>query len=332
MPAIQGSGGFDSRNVPRLGQKIYFDGLSDAIAKNKVMVIDKFASHPHILQNGTSAAPVSVNTLPTAVADNVNTVIFPDAFGCNYAELYQTTAQTLQPLRHATKGLDLGGDKVDDEGLEIVFGGNHANNPLAMFTGTNAAASNGDEGIIIDATFEIADVSGIDQFGILIRKQEAYQAPAAAGTPYYATGDALYTDFALFGFAAAVATPNIIRSSTDIANAGSSVVSSTTFSVPDNGIVRLMMEVRNRKVFYWINGILAGNRIAVDGIGAAIAAQFALVPTSYTFGYNLTLIPGIFVRQTTTAPTAVFLRKLRIGPRSSFDLNYDGRVGDGVSR
>jgi hypothetical protein len=328
MPAIQGSGGFDARSVPRLGQKIYFDSLSDAIAKNKVMVVDKFSSHPHILQNGTGAVPVSVNTLPTAVQDNVNTMFIPDAFGCQYAELSQTTAQTLLPLRHATKGLEIGGDKVDNESLEIVFGGNHANNPLAMFTGTNAAAQNADEGIILDATFEITDVSGLDQFGIFLRNQEAYAVPAS----FLTTGDPLYQNIALFGFAATVATPNIIRSSTDIANSGSSLVSSTGFSVPDNGIVRLMMEMRGRKVFYWINNILAGNRIAVDGIGGAIAAQFAQVPASYTFAFNMTLIPGIFVRQDTTAPTAVYLRKFRTGPRSAFGLNPDGRVGDGVVR
>jgi hypothetical protein len=168
----------------------------------------------------------------------------------------------------------------------------------------------------------------MDQFGIFLRKQEGYIVP----TSFLTGGDPLYTDIALFGFAAAAATPTPIRSSTDIANGGAAVVSSTGFTVPDTGIVRLMMEVRGRKVFYWINNILTGNRIAIDGIGGAIAAQFAQVPTSYTFAYNLTLVPGIFLRNDATTPGTVFLRSFRTGPRSAFGLNPDARVGDGVAR
>lgn len=328
MPSPR-SNGANPRNVPMFGQKIYANGLSDAVLRNKLSVVNRFASRPIIEQYGTQGSPVTVPTMPTAAAGNIGQLVLLDAFGNQFLEHYQSTAQTLMPSLHATKGLLISGDLVDNESQEFCFGGNHVNNPISIFTGTSSTQGDGtnEGGFIFRATFEIADVSGMDQFGLLIRKQEDYAVPVS----FLSGADAGYTDFNLFGFAAAGGATAIVRSATDIANSGVNVVSSTGFAVSDGGIVTLEMRVIGRKVYYYINGVPCGTPVKYDGAGASITQQNTQVPTSYTFGYNLNLIPDLFIRNDATTPGAVYMRDYMVGPLTAFGLNPDGRTGDSYS-
>src|SRR5687768_6744474 len=111
------------------------------------MQIERLSADPLILQYGTQAARVGVPALPTAAADGLNSIVFPNAYGFRSIEMHQVTAQTLMPLLHATKGLEIGLDKVDNESVEYVPGGNSAANPLGFTAGT-------DPGCFFEATFE----------------------------------------------------------------------------------------------------------------------------------------------------------------------------------
>lgn len=274
--------------------------LSPGFRNRKIMFLPRVASHPRILQNGTQAAPVSVPTLPTGVQDNIDTIHFAEALG-HVLEMYQTTAQTLMPLRHATKGLEIGLDKVDNESVEYVPGGNHAANPLGCLAGT-------DPGVFIRATLEIADVSGSDQLVVGFRKQEAYVVP----TSFLSTGDALYTDFYGVGFSGS-ANPNDVKTMKDLNNAGSTVIFDTGFNFADGGIHTLEVRVKGRKVSVFINGVGLGGIVKKDGLGAAITAQPTLTPPAFSFDAGDFLIPFIFSRYDAAAPGAIYLRSLACG-------------------
>jgi hypothetical protein len=79
-------------------------------------------------------------------------------------DVYQTTAQTLAPTFTAGKGLEISLDQVDNESVEYVFGGNDALNPFRYVAGDVTDEDNGRDGVIFEATFEITDASGLDQF------------------------------------------------------------------------------------------------------------------------------------------------------------------------
>lgn len=301
--------GSDPSRCVREGYKLNQFMMSDAVRAGKVMAFGHLgasipSTRPLILQHGTQAAPVSVPTLPTAVQDNIDTIMLPGCIGNNIVEMHQTTAQTLMPLLHATKGWEIALDQVDNETVQYVLGGNNANNPLSYLVGT-------DPGMVLRATFEITTNNGSDQFGILVRKQENYVVP----TSFLSGGSSGYTDCALFGYAAAVTSPNVIRASTTVGSAVS-VVSSTGFTVTSGSIITLEMRIRQGgKVTYFINGSSCdgGSRVTKDGAGTTITSQTPTQPNSYTFTSGLRLIPSIFVRQD-AATTTVFLRRLFCGP------------------
>jgi hypothetical protein len=253
------------------------------------------------MQYGTQAAPVTVPTFPTALQDNVDVIHLAEAFGLKAIELYQTTAQTLMPSRHATKGLEIGLDEVNNESAEYVPGGNHAANPLGCLAGT-------DPGVLIRATLEIADVSGSDQLVIGFRKQENYVVP----TSFLSTGDALYTDFYGIGFSGA-ADPNDVKTVKDLNNAGSTVVFDTNFNFADGGIHTLEVRVKGRKVQCFINGVALGGVVKKDGVGAVLTAQQTYTPPAFTFDAGDFLIPFIFSRYDATTPGAIYLRSLWCG-------------------
>lgn len=301
-----------SRNQPH--KYVYLDGISEGLRLGKGMQIGLGGSHPLILQYGTQTAPVTVPTLPTAVQDNVNAIVIPHAFGNHFIEMYQTTAQTLMPSRHATKGIEIALDQVDNESVEYVLGGNHAKNPLGFTCGT-------DPGVYHEVTFEIPDASGMDQFGIFLRKQENYVVP----TSFLSTGDALYTDFVMFGFAAAKADPNPLGIAYDFNNSGSTTVFAPNFTVADNSIIKLAMWVSQRYVKFAINGVPLGGRVAKDALGTAITAQNTLTPpTAIRFDSGDFLIPGIFVRQDADL-TPVYMKSVLCAQMLEVGMQPEGR-------
>jgi hypothetical protein len=300
-----------SGSIPH--ERVFAHQLSGGLRKGQYCIIERISTPPIILQYGTQAAPVTVPTFPTAVQDNVGVLHFKEGLGEAVLELYQTTAQALMPSRHATKGLLVGCDIVDNESIELVPGGNHAANPLGCLAGT-------DPGVFIRATFEFADVSGSDQFVVGFRKQEAYVVPVS----FLSTGDALYTDFFGIGFSGA-ANPNDVKLVRDINNAGSTVVFDTSFNWADGGIHTLEIRVKGRRVTALINGVVIGSPVKKDGVGTAITPQSTLTTPTFSFDAGDFLIPFIFHRYDLTAPGAVYLRKLVCGQLLEDGLDPSGK-------
>lgn len=280
---------------------VFANNLSEALRKAKYMLVERFSAQPQIMQYGTQAAPVTIPTIATAVQDNISLLTFPDAMGNRGIEMYQTTAQTLHPSIHASKGLLFGGDLVNNEAIELVPGGNRASNPLGYIAGT-------DPGIFIRGTFEIADVSGSDQFIIGFRKQEDYVVP----TSFLSTGDGLYTDFIGIGFSGA-ANPNDVKVMSDVGNAGSTTVTDTLFNFPDAGIHKFEVRLEKRVARFFINGVQLGDPVVKDALGTAITSQATRAPAAYTVTATLNMIPFIFHRYDATAPGAIYLRRLEVG-------------------
>jgi hypothetical protein len=223
--------------------------------------------------------------------------------GGMFWQTYCNTAQTKNPwIGVAGSGINISGDAVDNETLEFVPGGNSAYSRLAFTVGT-------DNDFFFRAKFKFTDASGSDQFGIGFRKQEAF----TAATSFLTGADALYTDFALFGFAATKANPNPLNVSTDLNNSGVNVVTPVNFTVADGLVHKLEVRVIGAKIQLFINGIRVGNPVAKDGDGAAITSQSTTSAPSFTFDTGDTLIPFIFLRHDTDVLESQFLQEVEIG-------------------
>lgn len=288
-------------------QRVFAGDISESIRNGKYMLVNR--PGPLLIMNAAGAIPA----LGTAAAAQIDTIHLPGAYGNALLEFSQATAQTLFPIYTAGKGIEIGCDKVDNESVEYVPGGNRADNPLGYLAGT-------DPGVFLRATFEIADTSGIDQFCVGWRKQEAYQVPVS----FLTTGDALYTDFAGIGFSGTAAA-NLVKSMTDIGNAGSTTVTSTGFAWADAGIHQLEVRIFGRKVQYLINGVRCGDTVRKNGIGTAITAQATVTPPLYTVTSGLSMIPFIFHRFDATSPSTNFLRRLEVGPLLEVGLDPNAR-------
>lgn len=294
---------------------VFANSLSAAILRKKYMLMERPSVSPLILQYGTQAAAVTVPTLPTAAQDNIDTLIVP-AFGMDVIEMYQTTAQTLMPSRHATKGLEIGLDEVNNESVEYVPGGNHAANPLGYLAGT-------DPGVFIRATLEIADTSGLDQLIIGWRKQAAYVVP----TSFLTTGNAGYSDFVGAGFSGSAAA-NLVKQVSDVGASGSALVTSSAFAWSDGEIHRIEIRLKAKKSSMLINGRRTSETVKLDALGAALSggSRVTTATPQYSVTAGLFMIPFIFVRYDVTSPAAVYLRRLEIGPLSEVGLQPENRI------
>lgn len=256
-------------------------------------VYEKINGSPLILNmSGALAA------LPTAAQGQIDTLITRGGVGW---DMFQTTAQTLGPAYTSGSGLEIALDQVDNEAVEYVPGGNNTFNPYGMTVAT-------DTDFFFRAKFTLADASGLDQFGIGWRKQEAFAVP----TSFLTTGDGIYTDFALFGFAGTTADPNPVRISTDLNNSGSATVTSPGFTWADGLTHQLEVRVVGRKALFLINGVLLGNPVAKDGNGASITSQTTTTGPVFSFDTGDFLVPFIFCRQDADVGT-VFLVDYEIG-------------------
>lgn len=286
---------------------------------NHYSYCERPAGQPHILQYGTQTAPVTVPTFPTAVQDNVEGIIVPGVFGNSYIEMYQTTAQTLMPSIHASKGLEIALDKVDNETVEYIFGGNRASNPLA-YTAPTTTTATPDAAVILRCTFEIVDASEHDQFGIFWRKQQNYLVP----TSFLTTGNGNYTDFVGFGFSG-TAVANLVKSWTDVGTSGSTTVSSSAFAWADNGVHTLEIRIIGRRAFYYINGVQVGDTVRKDGLGVAITAQATTSLPIYNVTAGLQMVPGIFARCGSNSAAAIYLRSWTVGHAYQEFIRQDQR-------
>lgn len=217
-------------------------------------------------------------------------------------EMFTTTDQAVLPIPTAGSGWNIACDLVNNEALELVPGGNSSSSRLAFTIGT-------DTDFFFKAKFKLTDADGSDQFGIGFRKQEAFAVP----TSFLTTGDGIYTDFALLGFAGTVANPNGVRTSTDLNNGGSSTVTALNFTWADGLVHELQIRVIGGRAHYLINGIRAGNPIAKDGDGGSITSQSTTSAASFTFDSTDTVVPFIFLRHDTNVSESHFLQEIEIG-------------------
>lgn len=281
-------------------------------------LFEKFpGSDPSVLR--TSSGLTALPTAAQGQTDRIHTV------GGGYVEYFQTTAQTLMPVSHATKGLVLDGDQVDNETQEYVPGSNSTTSPFAFTVGT-------DSNFFFRANLEITDASGSDQLMVGFRIVQAYQ----VSTSFLSTGDALYTDFAAIGFAATKANPNPISVAYDLANSGSTTVQATGATWADTLQHTLEVRVIGLNAYFLINGIQLGNPVAIDGskgiygAGAAITSMSTTTGPVIAFTSGTVLVPFIFVRQDADLLDAVYLHEWECG--HLVDIGADKNAEDARPR
>lgn len=288
------------------GSRLYANQLSEGIRLGRYMRFDR---PPTPIALNASGA---ITALYTAAQGQVDSLIVPGGVGNQYLEMFQSTAQSLPPTAHATKGLIIGGDVVDNETVEYVPGGNLTTSPMAAIMGT-------DPGVFIRATFEFADTSGNDQFCIGFRRQQAYQVPTSlltGGTP-------LYTDFFGVGFSGNAAA-NLVKTISAL-NSSVALVTSLGFAWTDGQIHTLEVRVKGRKASVFINGVPTGTRVNRDGLGAAITAQSVLSAPAFTYDITDVIVPFIFIRYDSTTPGAIYLRTLEVGQLLEIGLQPESR-------
>lgn len=284
----------------------------------------KTADYP-LLYNITAATGIAAFDTAAGPAYAQGATHVVRTAGGLYMEVFATTAQTIMPILTPGTGLEIGLDKVNNEAVEYVPGGNSAYNPFAYTVGTT-------QPMLFRAALNFVDVSGSDQFLLGWRKQEAYAVPASILT----TGDGTYTDFCGIGFAATVANPNPVSIAYDVNNGGSTFVVPCGFTWADNKTHVLEVRLIGGKVRVFINGARVGSRISVDGVGGSITAQQTSsggetdfnaldgdTDLNYGFDTGDVLIPFIFSRYDATTPGAIYLQGLEIGPTSEFGLDPD---------
>lgn len=257
----------------------------------------KGGQNPLLYSVSATGIPTLAVTVPGAgVTYRMQT---PKGFIWDY---YGNTDQAVLPFGVAASGLNISGDLVANETVEFVPGGNAANSDLAFVTGT-------DTDFFFRARFLLTDASGSDQFGIGFRKQEAF----TAATSFLAAGDALYTDFFLFGFAAAAAAANPLNVSYDLNNGGSSTVAAVNFTWADTKVHDLEVRVVGRSALTFINGVKTGDAVAFDALGGAITSQATVASPAFTFDTADTLVPFIFLRHDTDVAETTCIQEVEIG-------------------
>jgi len=269
------------------------DKLDDELRQGRYL-FQKFMAQPLCFHRATG-----VTALQSANATNINAAIFPDG---KMWDVYETTAQTLMPLLHATKGLEIALDQVDNESVEYVPGVNNPVSALARTAGT-------DDDFFIRAVLEITDASGLDQMLVGWRKQEAFAVP----TQLYAGGDAVYTDLCGIGFGATAADPNPVHVVNTLNGDASAISEAVNFTWADTLKHELTMKVIGRVAFFEINGIPLGDAVAIDADGSAITSQNTVInATKFTFDDGDVLVPFLFLRQDANV-SPVYITELEIG-------------------
>jgi hypothetical protein len=231
-----------------------------------------------------------------------------------YWQVYNTTDQAVLPFATAGSGLDISGDLVENESLELVPGGNFASSRLAFVVGTDA-------NFFMRAKYKITDVSGLDQAVFAgFRKQETFAAPTSLLT----TGDAGYVDF--FGIGLSEEDGVDLKTMSDVDDSGSTTVTDTGFDLTDSEVFEVAVWVKGGVPKCFINGIALGNPVAKDGDGTAITSQSTVTTASYTFTSGLTLIPWVFVRHDDEIGNAVCLQEIEIGHLRDIGADKDAEI------
>jgi hypothetical protein len=279
----------------------------------------KTAQYP-LLYNITAATGIAAFDTAAAPAYAQGSTHVVKTAGGLYMEVFATTAQTIMPILTPGTGLEIGLDKVNNESVEYVPGGNSAYSPFAYTVGTTQPYT-------FRVALNFADVSGSDQFLVGWRKQETFAVP----TSFLTTGDGIYTDFFGMGFCATVANPNPIGIAYDVNNGGSTFANTVGFTWADGLTHVLEVRLGGSRVRAYINGAPLGGTVKTDGLGGAITGQATSSAGTTAFnaldgdtdgikGFDTgdILIPFIFSRFDATTPGAIYIQGLEIGPTSEF--------------
>lgn len=205
---------------------------------------------------------------PSGTAQTVNYGAIPCEIGGVLPIAYAAlgAGQTIVAPTFSSAGLNWALDQTNDEGHEIVFGGNTVLGKHAFTVGSGPA---GTDGFFAKMTTTIGDASGTDTylFGFRIN-----QALAADYTDY--------TDYATFAILTA-ANPALIQTKTRL-NTGTAVTVSTTQTLADATAVTFEIRVNKAgRVKFLLNG---ANPTA---LGANIAFSFDTGDVVYPFRHAL---------------------------------------------
>jgi hypothetical protein len=312
--------------VGRRGRQIYNRLYANSPAQRAAMAhsedLRRTAKYP-LLYNLTAATGIAAFDTAAGPAYAQGSTHQMVTGGGLYFDIFASTAQTIMPILTPATGLEIGLDKVNNETVEYVPGGNSAANPFAYIVGTSQPT-------LLRVALNFVDSSGSDQFIVGFRKQETFQVP----TSFLTTGDALYTDFLGIGFAATAAAANPVQVAYDVANGGSTFVNAAGFTWADTKTHILEVRLIGSRARMLINGAPLGASISQDGVGGSITAQSTSSAGTTAFnavdadadgvkGFDaaLTLIPFIFSRYDATTPGAIYLQGIEIGPLSEFGLD-----------
>lgn len=216
------------------------------------------------------------NVLPVATDATTNVISTPKSI------LYCTNIQEqllLCPTNVAT-GLNIGGDQANGDGFEIRFQEPAQADARFLFVIDSEPV-----GFFIEATFTVADISGVAELLVGFVKNDAYQAVRT-----------VYTDYALIGCIGAD-----IKIATDLNDAGETLTD-TTENVADAGQVTLRVEVDSY-----------GNVTYKCANSATAVLDTPTVTLDYTFDTGDTVVPVIrFLNDSDVAGTVV-LNSLECG-------------------
>lgn len=160
---------------------------------------------------------------PTGTTGDVNRLLsWP-----NYYEYHVKGSQIIVAPTRGANGVDIGMDQHDNDGVELTNG---------ITARSKAAYTVGTDNCYFEATCNIADVSGTDDFCVGFRKQAAYAANVDD-----------YTDAAYFQVVSTA-----VNIETILNNAATSTTA-TTNTVADGVTFTLRVEVRSGVTWFYIN-------------------------------------------------------------------------------
>jgi len=255
---------------------------------------DQFRQQP-VCQKATGSS------LPTGATGDVN---WFHTHQCSYQYSILGAGQTLLAPTIGADGLLYGLDLTDNEGVQIVPGGRGDNVAIGKHHFTIGSASEGGA-FFVRWRFKIADVSGVDEWMVMVRKVQAFQ-----------TAHTGYTDYAAIGIFTA-ANPADVKVKTRL-NSGTAVTTDTLFNWADGETHELEIRVDGAgRATFKINNYPLGAPVRKDALGTAITAQSTTAPPAFTFDSGDTVHPEHFALYATTAPGALNMKEFECGPEGS---------------
>lgn len=219
------------------------------------------------VQNHGNFWPAAGYGTPSGTAQTVNYGNIPAEIGGVLPIAYAALGtQTIVAPTFSSTGLNWAFDQANDEGHEIVFGGNTARGKHAYTVGNGPV---GTDGFFAKMTTTIGDASGTDTYLFGFRINQALAADFTT-----------YTDYAAFAILTA-ADPALIQTTTRL-NTGTATTVSTTQTVADATAVTFEVRVNKAgRVKFLLNGATP------TALGANIAFTFDAGDVVYPFRHVL---------------------------------------------